>query len=99
MIPSCGVIIPAQVPVSFKEGVIQKCPHCSKLIHIPKEKDSFVLCPYCGQTSKPVPLVALPDQEEDESWKERPSRLRLIALLFLAILLGALLVVYLQTIG
>ncbi|MEC7984683.1 MAG: hypothetical protein VX278_05940 [Myxococcota bacterium] len=79
-----------------QEAPIQKCPNCKKLIHIPKEESAFVICPYCGKSSTPLPPIEI-QNEEDPSWKERPSRLRLIALAFLFVLVVALLYVYWQT--
>ena len=83
-------------PFSRLEAPIQKCPNCKKFIHLPKDETAFVICPYCGQSSQPLPPMEVPEMG-DEIWKERPSRLRIIALLFLIVLLGGLMAVYLQT--
>ncbi|MAA79958.1 MAG: hypothetical protein CL916_11945 [Deltaproteobacteria bacterium] len=71
-----------------------KCPNCKRLIHPPNENEEFVICPYCIQSTAPVPQ----DLELDHPpLPQRYSSIQIIAFGLLAFLFCTILYIYLTT--
>ena len=71
-----------------------KCPNCKKLIHPPNENEEFVICPYCIQSTAPIPQEL---ELEHPPLPQQHSSVQRIAMVLMTLLFGTVLYIYFTT--